>query len=329
MAAARGALEALGTGAGASRLITGNHEAYAALEAALADWKGAESCAVFSSGYAAATGTIPALVGPGDAVLADRLNHASLIDGARLSGARLLVYPHADAAALDAVLARARARYRRILIVTDGLFSMDGDLAPLPELLGVAERYDAWVLVDDAHATGTLGATGSGTPEYFGIAGSDRLIQMGTLSKALASVGGFVCGPAELREWLMNRSRTLVFSTGLPAACVAAAAAAVAAARSDPGRRERLRMLAGLVRARVADLGLATLPGESAIIPVILGDETRTMDAAAALLARGCLVPGIRPPTVPAGTARLRISLMATHTDEHVDRLLSALGELA
>ncbi len=329
MGAARDAAGDLGTGAGASRLITGNHQAYRALESAVARWKGAETCTVFSSGYAAALGAIPALAGDGDLVLADRLNHASLIDGARLSRARLMVYDHADAAALEGVLGRVRARYRRALIVTDGLFSMDGDLAPLPELLAVAERHDAWLLVDDAHATGVLGATGSGTPEHFGLPPSDRLIQMGTLSKALASVGGFVCGPAPLNEWLVNRARTLVFSTGLPPACLAAASAAVTAAATREGLRERLRVLAGRVRGRIAELGLGTIPGESAVIPVLLGDERRVMDAAAAMLDRGCFVPGIRPPTVPAGTARLRISLMATHTDEHIDRLMAALGALS
>lgn len=329
MAAARESLETSGTGAGASRLVTGNHAVYAPLESALAGWKRAESCVVFPSGFAAATGTIPALVGEGDVIAADRLNHASLIDGARLSKARLLVYPHADAAGLEALLGRVRGRYRRALVITDGLFSMDGDLAPLPALMGIAERHDAWVLVDDAHATGTHGSTGSGTPEHFGLPPSERLIQMGTLSKALASLGGFVCGPAPLGEWLVNRSRPLVYSTGLPPACVAAALAAVNVARRDPALRERLRVISRRVRAAIASLGLVTFPGESAIVPVLLGDERRAMRWAASLLERGCFVPGIRPPTVPAGTARLRISLMATHTDDQVDRLLRALKELS
>lgn len=329
MAAARRAADELGTGAGSSRLVTGNHAAYGALESALADWKRAGSCAVFASGFAAATGAIPALAGPGDAVLCDRLNHASLLDGARLSKARLLVYPHGDASALDGLLGRVRSRYRRALIVTDGLFSMDGDLAPLPDLLAAAERHDAWILVDDAHATGTHGETGSGTPEHFGVTGSDRLVQMGTLSKALASVGGFVCGPDPLAEWLVNRARPLVYSTGLPPAAVAAAAAAIGVARADRPGRDRLRALSRRVREGIGSLGLASLPGESAIIPILLGDDRRAMRWAAALVERGCFVPGIRPPTVPAGTARLRVSLMATHTDAHVNRLLEALTALA
>jgi 8-amino-7-oxononanoate synthase len=309
--------------------MSGNQSGYRRLESALAEWKGTEASLVFSSGFAAAVGTIPALAGPGDAVACDRLAHASLLDGARLSRARLLVYPHADASALDRVLARQRGRFGRVLIVTDGLFSMDGDVCPLPDLLAVAERRDARVLVDDAHATGVLGAGGGGTLEHFGIARSDRIVQMGTLSKALGSVGGFIAGPAVLRDWLVNRARTLVFSTGLPASCLAAALSAIGLARRQAWRRARLRELSIRIRMALRSAGLEVPEGETPVIPVLLGDERRAMRWMEALMARGLYVPGVRPPTVPAGEARLRISLMATHTDDHAARLGEAVAALA
>jgi len=329
IAAAQEAAAAFGAGTGASRLLGGNQPVYAKLEAALADWKRAASALVFSSGYSAALGTIPALVGTGDAVACDRLDHASLLDGARLSRARLLLYPHADARALDRLLARSRRRFRRVLVVTDGLFSMDGDVCPLPELLKTAERHDARVLVDDAHATGVLGAQGGGTLDHFGIDPSDRVVQMGTLSKALGSVGGFVAGPAVLREWLVNRARTLVFSTGLPASCLAAALAATGIARRQAWRRARLRELSVRVRREVRALKFDVPDGDGPVIPVILGDARRTMRWSAALGDHGFFVPGVRPPTVPAGSSRLRISLMATHTDDHAARLVERLAALA
>jgi len=329
VAAAQDAAAAGGTGTGASRLLTGNQPGYRRLEAALADWKGTEAAVVFSSGFAAAIGTIPALVGGGDAVLCDRLAHASLVDGARLSRARLLVYPHADPKALGRILAKQRPRYRRALIVTDGLFSMDGDIAPLPDLLAVAERHDSRLLVDDAHATGVLGHGGAGTLEHFALGPSDRIVQMGTLSKALGSVGGFIAGPRVLRDWLVNRARTLVFSTGLPASCLAAALAGVELARRHAWRRARLRELSVRVRAGARAAGLNVADGDTPVIPVVLGDQVRTMRWMDALLGRGLYVPGVRPPTVPAGESRLRISLMATHTDDHVQRLVQALSDLS
>ncbi|MEK7477504.1 MAG: 8-amino-7-oxononanoate synthase [Candidatus Coatesbacteria bacterium] len=329
IAAAQEAAGAEGTGTGASRLLSGNQSGYRRLEATLADWKGTESALVFSSGFAAAVGAIPALAGPGDAVACDRLAHASLLDGARLSRARLLVYPHADPAALDRVLARQRRRFRRVLVVTDGLFSMDGDICPLPELIAVAERHDARLLVDDAHATGVLGGGGGGTLEHFGVAGVDRVVQMGTLSKALGSAGGFIAGPDVLREWLVNRARTLVFSTGVPASSLAAAGAAVGLARRQAWRRTRLRELSVRVRGAARAAGLVVPEGDTPVIPVMLGDEHRAMRWMDAMLARGLFVPGVRPPTVPAGGSRLRISLMATHTDEHAGRLVETLAAFA
>lgn len=325
-AAAAGA--AFGAGAGASRLISGNQTPVLELETAVAALKRSESALVFSSGYLANLGALPVLAGEGDAIASDRLNHASLIDAARLSRARLLVYPHADAAALDALLARRRGEFRRVVIMTDGLFSMDGDLAPVPELLAVAERHDALLYLDEAHATGVLGPTGGGSLEHWAAPPTDRCVQMGTLSKALGSVGGFIAGPSVLRDALINRARAFMFDTGIPASAAAAASAALRIAAQEPWRRERLRSVSQRLRDALRSMGYEVPAGETPIIPVVLGENDAAMQAMEALLARGCLVPGVRPPTVPAGEARLRISLMATHTDEHLERLLSAFGDL-
>ena len=329
VAAAVAGLARWGAGAGGSRLTSGNQGAYEALEASLADWKGCESAVVFASGYAAACGTIPALAGEGDAVCADRLNHASLIDGCRLSRAKLLVFPHADAGALDGILARHRAAYGRVLVVTDGVFSMDGDVAPLPELLAVAERHDATVVVDDAHASGVLGDTGAGTAEHFGLDNPERLVQLGTLSKALGSVGGYAVGPAILREWLVNRARTLVYSTALPASCLEAARAAIPIAREAHGPRARLRVLSGKLRSAGRALGYVVPEGGTPIVPLLLGESARAVRWHDRLAAAGSFVPGIRPPTVPLGTARLRVSLMADHTDSQLACLLDGLAVAA
>ncbi len=329
IAAAREATAQYGAGAGASRLICGNHALYQRLEQALASLKGTEYALVFSTGYMANLGTIQAIVGEGDAVASDRLNHASLIDACRLSRARLLIYPHGDTDRLADMLDKYRPKYRRMLIVTDGLFSMDGDVAPLRSLMQLAERHDAWLLVDDAHGTGVLGAEGRGSFEYFCLTPTDNVIQMGTLSKALGSVGGFIAGPAVLRDFLVNRSRMLIYSTGLPAGPQAAALAALGVARRDPWRRQRLKEIAGQVRRSLRELGLTVLDGDGPIIPVILGDNLRAMRWMEALMERGCFVPGVRPPTVPEGEARLRISVMATHTDVHIDQLVGACASIA
>ena len=212
----------------------------------------------------------------------------------------------------------------RVLIVTDGLFSMDGDIAPLAGLVKLADRYGAWLLVDDAHATGVLGAGGRGSFEHAGLRPSAAVIQMGTMSKALGSVGGFIAGPASLRELLINRSRTLIYTTGLPAGPQAAALAALRLAEREPWRRERLKASGAYLRRGLRALGLRVGEGEGPIIPVVLGDNAQAMRWMSELMARGCFVPGLRPPTVPEGEARLRISVMATHTPAHCDRLLEA-----
>ncbi len=323
-AAAR-ALADAGTGAGAARLISGNHPLHARLEAEVAAFKQAPAALLFASGYAANTGAIPALVGRGDAVYSDALNHASLIDGCRLSGAQARVFPHRDLDALEAVLKEDAGRFARRMIVVDGIFSMDGDLFPLDGLVDLAQAHGAWTYVDDAHGTGVLGPNGRGTAERFGV--EDAIdVRMGTLGKALGTAGAFVAGSERLREWLMNRARPFVFSTGTPPALAAAALEALRIAREEPWRRERVRENARSLRAGLEALGCgATGEADGHIVPVLVGDAGETMRIGNTLRARGFLVGAVRPPTVPPGGSRLRITLSAAHTAEQVDGLLRAL----
>jgi 8-amino-7-oxononanoate synthase len=300
---------------------------HAALEQALARFEGTPAALLFSSGYAANLSTIAALVGRGDAVFLDAKNHASLIDGCRLSGARMEVYPHGDVAFLQRRLAR-RNDWRRRLIVTDSLFSMDGDVAPLAELAELAERYDAMLMVDEAHATGVWGRSGRGLCEELGVEHGVS-VRVGTLSKALGSMGGFVAGSAALIDWLMNRARAYVFSTAPPEALAAAALTALDIVRDEPQRRSALRQRAARLRDELQRQGWNIGRSASQIVPVILGDPQRTMAFSRSLLDRGLFVPGIRPPTVPRGQCLLRISLSYRHSDEDVQRLLEALAELA
>ena len=313
-------------GSGASPLVCGRSRAHARLEEALARFEGTEDALVFASGFAANAGTIAALVGPGDAVFTDRKNHASLLDGCRLSRADVRAYPHGDSQRLDHLLARA-GRDRRRLIVTDGLFSMDGDLAPLGELADVAERHGAMLLVDEAHATGVFGSQGRGTAEHLGV--PDRVqVRIGTLSKALGSVGGFVAGRQSLVDWLVNRARPYVFSTAGPPAAAAAASAALEIVRGEPQRRQTLLARAEKLRAELVGRGWNIGRSESQIIPVVLGRAELAVAAAAALRERGLFVPAVRPPTVAEGEACLRISLSCGHTPEMIDALVECLNEL-
>jgi glycine C-acetyltransferase len=323
-AAARAARE-LGCAAGGSRLINGNLALHEALEAELAAFLGTEAALVFATGYMANVGVIPALVGPGDAVVSDALNHASIIDGCKLSGAAVRVFPHGDPAAAEAALAAAAREQRRVLLAVDGVYSMDGDLAPLPALVAAARRHGALVLLDDAHGTGTLGARGRGTAELLGaLDGVDVLL--GTLGKALGSFGAFVAGSARLRELLVNTARSFIFSCALAPPQVAAARAALALLEREPWRRERLAAHAARLRARLAAHGLSTAPSVTHIVPVVIGDHARTMAAAEALLARGYFAQGIRHPSVPEGTARLRLTPMATHREAELDGLADAVA---
>jgi len=320
-------IERVGWGSGASPLVTGRGAVHDALEQALARFEGTQATLLFSSGYAANLSTIAALAGKSDAVYLDAKNHASIIDGCRLSGARMEVYPHGDMAFLQRRLAR-RDDFRRRLIVTDSLFSMDGDFAPLADLAELAERYAAMLMVDEAHATGVFGQSGRGLCEEFGVE-SGVHIRVGTLSKALGSMGGFVAGSAQLIDWLVNRARSYIFSTAPPEALAAAALEALGVVISEPERRTILRRRAAVLRAGLQDQGWNTALSNSHIVPVVLGDPGRTMALSRVLQDHGLLVPGIRPPAVPHGECLLRISLSYQHSDQDIQRLLDALAEQA
>lgn len=323
VAAARQALDRFGAGAGSARLIGGTFPPHEQLEERLARFKQADAALLFSTGYMANLGVITALVGPGDLVLGDRLNHASLIDACRLSGAVFRVYPHGDVERLEQALASRRSRYRRVLVVTEGVFSMDGDLPPLPEIVRVARKHDAWLLLDDAHATGVFGAGGRGTPEHFGIP-PEGILQMGTLSKALGSVGGYIAGPRPVIELLKNRARSFIYTTAPPPACAAAALEALNVIEEEPVWRRRLwENVRGWI-AGLKEIGVERVSEQSPIVPIRVGDSRQTMELAGRLFEQGVYAPGIRPPTVPEGSARIRTSLMAVHTPEELNQGLEA-----
>ena len=315
-----------GVGAGASRLISGSMRSHHQLEERLAAFKGAAACLLFTSGYHANLGVISSLVGPGDAVFSDALNHASLIDGCRLSRAAVSVYPHGDVASLEAQLRRVPATRR--LIVTDSIFSMDGDAAPLVSLCDLAQRYDALLMVDEAHATGVVGPHGAGLVDALGV--RDRVtVQMGTLGKALGGFGAFVAGSRALIDFLVNRARTFIFTTALPPPVVAAAAAALTIVEREPERRARVRCNATRLRRGLAPLGYEVGGADdSHIVPVIIGDAAATMALSAALLEQDVFAQGIRPPTVPEGAARIRATVMATHSDADIDTAVAAFAAL-
>jgi 8-amino-7-oxononanoate synthase len=324
VAAARAALERWGMGTGASRLVVGDTEAHRALEARLCAFEDAEAVLLFNGGYSANVGLLPALVGRGDAVFSDALNHASLLDGCRLSRARAEVYPHADAGALAALLSSTPAR--RKLVVTDSVFSMDGDLAPLADLLEVCRAAGAALLVDEAHATGVLGERGAGLCEVLGVT-REVDVRMGTLGKALGVFGAYAATSSPVASLLVNKARSLVFSTALPAAVCAAAVAALDVLLAEPDLRPRLWRNIHRFSEGLRGLGHAAQPS-SAIFPLVLGSPQRAVAAAAFLRERGLLVKAIRPPTVPAGTARLRFALSAAHTPAQLDQALAGLLEL-
>jgi 8-amino-7-oxononanoate synthase len=315
-----------GWGSGASPLITGRTESQAELERELAAFERTESALVFPSGFAANVGAVTSLAGRGDVIFSDAKNHASLVDGCRLSRAEVQVYAHADVDHLRQLLSAA-AGYRRRLIVSDTLFSMDGDLAPLPDLVQLAADHRAMLLVDEAHATGVFGTNGQGVCEHFQLEAAVP-VRVGTLSKALGSIGGFVVGQQRLIDWLFNRARPQVFSTALPAACHRAGVAAVHLVRAEPLRRRQLLQRAAALREALRGQGWSVGRSASQIIPLEIGDPQRTMDLAGRLRQRGLLVPGIRPPTVPVGQSLLRISLSYLHQDADCECLLTALREL-
>ncbi len=315
-----------GVGAGAAHLVSGHSGAHHALEEALAEFTGRPRAILFSTGYMANMGVITALLGRGDMLFADRLNHASLVDGARLSGARFLRYPHVDVAALDARLASARSG--STLLVSDGVFSMDGDLAPVAALAERADAHGAWLMIDDAHGLGVIGATGGGVVEVAGLSTAQVPILVGTLGKAFGTFGAFVAGGEDMIEYLIQRARTYLFTTALPPAIAAATRTAVDLVRAEGWRRDRLAELIQRFRSGAEQLGLALMPSSTPIQPLLIGDNQAAVRASAGLQAAGFWVGAIRPPTVPAGTARLRVTLTATHSEAQVDGLLAALAGL-
>lgn len=324
-AAARAADE-WGWGAGASPLLVGRTQAHAQLERRLAEFEAAEAAILFSSGFAANQGAIAALVGKGDAVYSDALNHASIVDGCRLSRAEVHVYSHADPSSLKRLLSKASVSGRR-LIVTDSLFSMDGDLAPLTDLAELAREYGCMLMIDEAHATGVFGRNGRGIAEYLGCEDGIH-IRVGTLSKALGGIGGFVAGRRTLTNWLANRARPYVFSTAFPPAAAAAACAALDIVANEPLRRETLLSRSADLTERLRGQGWDIGASQSQIIPLLIGEASQALAISAALARQGFWVPAIRPPSVPAGEARLRVSLSYAHDASMIDGLVEALGRL-
>ena len=325
--AAKEAIDRYGCGSGASRLISGNMTLHEELESKIAELKGTEAALVFNSGFQANTGILSTLVGEGDVVLSDALNHASIIDGCRLSRAKVVVYGHCDIDQLERSLRDAPSNARK-LIVTESLFSMDGDEAPLADIVNLAEKHGAMVMVDEAHATGVYEPSGAGLVAKLGL--GDRVpIQMGTLGKALGGFGAYVAGSKALRELLINRCRSFIFTTSLPPAVMAMGMAAIDLVMREPERRQALWNNCEGLRAGLKELGYSLGGSQSQILPLMVGDATACMRLSEKLLDGRIFAQGIRPPTVPAGTSRLRITLMATHTREHIDLALKVFKEVA
>jgi len=312
-----------GWGAGASRLVSGNTELHQALEDEISKFKKKEAAIVFPTGYMANIGTICSLVSSGDLVICDRLNHASIIDGCRLSGATFRVYPHRDIGKLENILKKSTG-YPRKLIVTDTVFSMDGDLAPLPDIVRIAHEYSAMVMVDEAHGTGVFGENGRGGVEHFNLDKKVNII-MGTLSKAVGSLGGFVTGNSDLISYLRNKARTFMYTTALPPAVCAASIAGIKLIQRDHSLRESLWRNVHYVKERLKLLNLNVTSLESPIIPIIIGNAKKAVDVSGFLFESGILIPAIRPPTVPDESSRLRVTIMATHTRADLDKLLDIL----
>ncbi len=316
-----------GVGSGASHLVSGHLSPHEELERELAEFTGFPRALLFSTGYMANLGIIVALVGRGDAVFADKLNHASLIDAVQLSRADHERYPHGDLSALERLLAASKAK--RKLILTDAVFSMDGDLAPLPELLQLAERFDAWLVIDDAHGFGVLGEHGCGSLSHFGIPAHPRVLYMGTLGKAAGAAGAFIAASNTVIEWLLQRARTYIFTTGSSPVISCALLASLDLIREGDERRRHLHRLTLRLQKGLTGTRWQLMRSPTAIQPVIIGDNHETLQVALTLFERGLWVPAIRPPTVPKGTSRLRVSLSAAHSEAHVQLLVEALQELA
>jgi glycine C-acetyltransferase len=325
-AAARAARD-LGAGTGAVRTIAGSMAMHRELEERFAAFKRAEDALMFQSGFTSNAGTVAAILTKEDVIVSDQLNHASIIDGARLSRAEIKVFAHKDASAADALLQETKREGRRQLLITDGVFSMDGDIAPLPDLVEVAEKHGAIMMVDDAHASGVLGSGGAGTVDHFGLHGRVD-IQVGTLSKAIGVLGGFIAGPRHLIEWLQNRGRPYLFSTSAPPAVVAACIEALDIIRDEPERLERLWSNTRLFKAGLHDLGFDTGASETPITPVITGDEETTQAFARRLFEEGVFTPAIVFPTVAKGRARVRTIVTAEHTEAALEEALDVFGRV-
>jgi glycine C-acetyltransferase len=325
VAAATASARSEGVGAAASRLITGTMDAHEEAEAAYAEFVGAPAAALFSTGYAANVGTVQALAGPGDAIFSDALNHASLIDGCRLSRANVHVYSHRDVAHLESLLREHRHKSRRALVITDSLFSMDGVAAPLRDISTVARSFDAGLLVDEAHALGVFGPGGRGLAAALGV---EPDVVVGTLGKSFGVAGAFVAASEDVVSLIRNRARSFVYSTAPPPMVARAAIAALELVREADDARDALLANAVKLRTRLRSLGFELPDGNSQILPILIGENDRTMQLSAKLLARGVFVQGIRPPTVPEGTARLRLTPMATHRPEQIERAIEAFASL-
>ncbi|HHT9116292.1 MAG: 8-amino-7-oxononanoate synthase [Planctomycetes bacterium] len=320
--AAIAAIHQYGWGTGASRLVAGNMMLHQELEKKIAEFKGTEAALLFPTGYMANVGAICALVGREDIVIGDKLNHASIIDGCRQSGATFRVYPHNDVSQLESLLQKS-SRYRRRLVVTDSVFSMDGDTAPLPEIVQIAQKYDAILMIDDAHATGVFGQHGKGMIEYYGLERKIDII-MGSLSKAIGSIGGFIAGEKCLIDFLKNKARSFIYTTALPPAACAASLAGLTLIQEDTSLIDKLWENVRYLKSQLSEF-ISNISAESPIIPIIIGSAEDALNISTRLYENGILLPAIRPPTVPLGTSRLRVSLMATHSKEDINKLINTL----
>lgn len=315
-----------GTGAGGSRLTTGNFDIHEQLESEIADFKKTEAAIVFSSGYLANVGVISSVMKAGDTIFSDAWNHASIIDGCRLSKAKTIVYEHADMVDLDRKLRQSHGDGMKF-IVTDGVFSMDGDIAPLPKIVELAKEYKAYIMIDDAHATGVLGNDGCGTADYFGL--KDEIdFTVGTLSKAIGAEGGFVSTSSIAKNYLLNNARSFIFQTALSPSAIEAAREGISIIQNEPERRKQLLKNAQYLRLKLEESGFVMKEGETPIISLIIGGSHEAMQFSAKLLDEGVFIPAIRPPTVPKGSSRLRITVMATHTIEQLDMVISKIKKI-
>lgn len=318
------AIQHYGTGSGGARLTSGSFPLFQELEHRLAQWKGCEKALTFTAGFMANLGTISALVHKGDIIFSDELNHASLIDGCRLSGAKVQVYPHKDMQALEPLLAQSK-HYGMRFIITDGVFSMDGDIAPLPELLELAERYDALLIIDDAHATGVIGE-GRGTAHHFHCE-SQRIITTGTMSKALGSIGGYVCGSGTVIDYIINHSRPFIFATALSPADIGASIGALEVLAKEPSVYQKLRSNTEYMQKALQSLGIPS-SDDTPIFPIIIGSNEDTLEASRLCEQEGIILSGIRPPTVPVNTGRLRLTVTAAHTEEELGKVIHVLQKI-